>query len=61
VFSLKPELLELPNNIDTLPIKKLKEIVKKMGLFIKPNPVQKDYVEAIQKNINSLLNTSEGS
>jgi hypothetical protein len=33
VFSLKPELLELPNNIDTLPIKKLKEIVKKMGLF----------------------------
>jgi hypothetical protein len=61
VFSLKPELLELPNNIDTLPIKKLKEIVKKMGLFIKTSPAQKDYIEAIQKNINSLLNTSEGS
>ena len=61
VFSLDPELLELPNNIDTLPKEKLKEIVKKMGLFIKPSPAQKDYVEAIQKNINSLLNTSEGS
>jgi hypothetical protein len=61
VFSLNPELLELPNNIDTLPKEKLKEIVKKMGLFIKTSPAQKDYIEAIQKNINSLLNTSEGS
>ena len=61
VFYLKPELLELPTKIDALPKNKLQEIVKKMGLFIKTRPAPKDYVEAIQKNINSLLNTSEDS
>jgi len=61
VFSLRPELLELPLNIDALTIKKLQEIVKKMGLFIKTRPAKKDYIEAIQKSINSLVNTSEDS
>ena len=61
VFYLKPESLEFPDNIDTLPKNKLQKIVKQMGLFIKPSPTPKDYVEAIQKNINSLLNTSEDS